>query len=88
MLWNDLITWRKAYSSLICSLGDRRQNGISRCLVMTQGLPGGVVVKNLPANAGDARDMGSIHGLGRSPRKRNGKPLKYYLLENPMNRGA
>ena len=47
-----------------------------------------LVVKSLPAKAGDARDMGSIHGLGRSPRKRNGNPLKYYLLENPMNRGA
>ena len=47
MLWNDLITWRKAYSSLVCSLGDRRQNGISRRPVMTQGLLGGIVVENL-----------------------------------------
>ena len=29
--------------------------------------PGGAVVKNLPINVGDARDMGSIPGLGRSP---------------------
>ena len=88
MLWNDLITWRKAYSSLICSLGDRRQNGISRCLVMTQGLPGGVVVKNLPANAGDARDMGLIHGLGSSPGVGNGNSLQCSCLENSMDRGA
>ena len=47
MLWNDLITWRKAYSSLVCSLGDRRQNEISRRPVMTQGLLGGIVVENL-----------------------------------------
>ena len=47
MLWNDLITWRKAYSSLVCSLGDRRQNGISRHPVMPQGLLGGIVVENL-----------------------------------------
>ena len=43
------------------------------------------MVKNLPANAGD---MGSISGLGRSPGKGNGNPLKYSFLENPMDRGA
>ena len=32
-----------------------------------EGFPGGSVVKNLPANTGDTRDMGSIPGLGRSP---------------------
>ena len=34
-----------------------------------------VVVKNLPSNAGDARDMGSIPGSGRSPGEGNGNPL-------------
>ena len=38
---------------------------------------GGMVVKNLPANAGDARDAGSIPGLGRSPGGGNGNPLQY-----------
>jgi len=33
------------------------------------------------------RDMGSIHGLGRSPRVGNGNPLQYSCLENPMDRG-
>ena len=47
-----------------------------------------LVVKNLPANAGDIRDVGSIPGLGRSPRGGNGKPLQYSCLENPMDRGA
>ena len=37
-----------------------------------KGFPGGVVVKNSPANAGDARDTGSIPGLGRSPGVGNG----------------
>ena len=37
--------------------------------------PGGAVVKNPPANAGDTRDVGSIPGSGRSPRKGNGNPL-------------
>ena len=40
------------------------------------------------ANAGDARDMGSIPGLGRSPGVENGKPLQYSCLENSMDRGA
>ena len=40
------------------------------------GLPGDEMVKNLPANTGDARDVGSIHGLGRSPGVGNGKPLQ------------
>ena len=37
--------------------------------------PGGPVVKNLPTNAGDTRDMGSIPGLSRSPGVGNGNPL-------------
>ena len=47
-----------------------------------------LVVKNLPANAGDARDVGLIPGLGRSPGEGNGNPLQYSCLENPMNRWA
>ena len=45
------------------------------------------VVKNTPANAGDARYVSSIPGLGRSPREGNGNPLQYSCLENPMDRG-
>ena len=40
------------------------------------------------ANAGDARDAGSILGLGRCPGEGHGNPLQYSYLENPMNRGA
>ena len=43
------------------------------------------MVKNLPANAGDA---GSIPGLGRPTGEGNGNPLQYSYLENPMDRGA
>ena len=39
------------------------------------GFPSGTVVKNMPANARDIRDMGSVPGLGRSPGKGNGYPL-------------
>ena len=46
-----------------------------------------LVVKTLPANAGDIRDVGSIPGSGRSPGERNGYPLQYSCLENPMDRG-
>ena len=43
------------------------------------------MVKNLPVNAGDIRDMGSIPGLGRSPGEGYGNPLQYSCLENPTN---
>ena len=46
------------------------------------------MVKNLPANAEDARDAGLIPGLGRSPGAGNGSPLQYSCLENSMGRGA
>ena len=46
------------------------------------------MVKCLPANAGDRRDMGSIPGSGRSPGEGHGNPLQYSCLENPMDRGA
>ena len=47
-----------------------------------------IVVKNLPANAGDIRDMSSIPGSGRSSGGGHGKPLQYSYLENPMDRRA
>ena len=46
------------------------------------------MVKNLPANARDARDSGLIPGSGRSPGGGHGNPLQYSCLENPMDRGA
>ena len=45
-------------------------------------------VKNLPANAGDIRDQGSIPGLVTTPGGVQGDPLQYSCLENPMDRGA
>ena len=47
-----------------------------------------LVVKNSPAKAGDARNMGSIPGSGIFPAVGNGNPLQYFCLENPMDRGA
>ena len=45
-------------------------------------------VKNLPVNAGDTGDAGSIPGSGRSPGGGHDNPLQYFCLENPMDRGA
>ena len=50
---------------------------------MLHGFPGGSVVKNLSANAGDTR---LIPVWGRSPGEGNGNPLQYSCLENPMDR--
>ena len=47
-----------------------------------------LVVKDLPANAGDVRDKGSVPGLGRSPGGRYGNPLQYSCPEKAMNTGA
>ena len=54
--------------------------------VARMGFPGKelLLVKNLPANAGDRRDVGSIPWLGRFPGGRHGNPLQYSCLENPI----
>ena len=46
------------------------------------------MVKILPANAGDLRNVGLILGSGISPGREHGNPLQYSCLENPMNRGT
>ena len=49
---------------------------------LKEGFPGGSVVKNLPASAGDARDVGLTPGSGRSPREGNGNPVHYSCLKS------
>ena len=56
------------------------------CCIAEIGLPGGSVVKNLPANAGDTRNIDLIPGSGKSPGEENGGPLQYSCLGNPMDR--
>ena len=57
-------------------------------LLTKQGFPGGSVVKNLPVDAGDSGDAGSIPGLGRSSGAVNGNPAQYSCLENSTDRGT
>ena len=52
------------------------------------GCPGGSIVKNLPARAGDAGVMGSNPGSGRFPGEGNGYPFQHSCLGNPMDRGV
>ena len=47
-----------------------------------------LLVKNLPAGAGDVRDVGSIPGWGRSPGEGSGNSLQYSCLGNPTNKEA
>ena len=67
-------------------LGSEKLNNMSQR--SHAGFSGGSVVKNPPASAGDARDMGLIPEWGRSPGKGNGSPLQYSCLGNPMDREA
>ena len=53
-----------------------------------RGFPGGTMVKNPPANAGDTGDGDWIPGSGCSPREGNGNPFQYSCVGNPMDRGA
>ena len=54
-------------------------------IVVLTGFPGGSVVKNPPANTGDA---GSIPGSGRSPGEGKGNPFQCSCLESPTDTGA
>ena len=68
------------------------ENQISTLFKNSPGISGApqvvLVIKNLPANARDLRDAGSILGSGRCPVGGNGNPLQYSCLENPMDRGV
>ena len=58
------------------------------CIYSILGFPRGSVVKNLPANRGDIRDVGSVPGSGRSPGGGPGNLLQYSCLESSVDRGA
>ena len=66
-------------------MGSQRIRHIDTCVFLGASQVA-LVVKNLPANAGDVRDVGLIPGSRISPEGGNGKLLQYSCLENP--RGA
>ena len=80
-------TWIKNHTSKREGWGVEKdwQFEISRCKLASQVA---LVVKNLPANAGDVRDSGLIPGSGRSPGGGHGDPLPYSCLETSMDRRA
>ena len=67
----------------VCSPFNLLSGGLLVAISSPRGFPGGSLVKNSPANAGDA---GLIPGSGRFPGERNGNPLLYSYLGNPMDR--
>ena len=80
----DLVT--KAPPGWLSTMGGYTQKGIHAFHFL--GFPAVLVVKNLPDNAEEIKDMGSIPGSGRSPGGGHGNPLQYSCLENPMDGGA
>ena len=76
--------------SLICCHDQQVLIHARGCIqrIHARGFSGGTVGKNLPANAGDTRYMGSIPGSGRCSGVGNGNPLQYSCLKNSMDRGA
>ena len=79
----DLI-WKQG----LCICDRVKLGSLGRAVIKDGASPVALVVKKLPANAGDLRDSGSIPGLGRLPGGGYGNPLQYSCLENLMDRGT
>ena len=74
--------------SVYSNVSHRLESDLDTCYFAQRASPEAQLVKILPANAGDARDVGLIPGSGRFPGEGNGNPLQYCCLENSMDRGA
>ena len=74
--------------SVYSNFSHRLESDLDACYFAQRASPVAQLVKILPANAGNARDMGLIPGSGRFPGEGNGNPLQYSCLENSMDRGA
>ena len=87
---SSILAWRIPWTEELSrmSTGLHRDTTEATLLVMVLGFPGVSVVRNPPANAGDAGDLASIPVSGRPPGEGNGNPLRYSCLRNPMDRGA
>ena len=86
--WTDTHTHKMKYYSAIKKNEVLPFATIWVDLEIVMGFPDGAMVIYLPASTGDARDTGSIPGLGRSPGVGNGNPPQYSCLENSVDRGA
>ena len=84
----NLSTVLKTMNAYILWPGNFTPGNLSYRHTSTWGFPGGKAVRNSPANARDARDMGLIPGSGRFAGERNGNPVQYSCLGNPMDRGT
>ena len=69
-------------------LVSEKGSSILLSISLTRGFPGGAALKNPPANEEDAREAGSVPGLGRFTGGGNGNPLQSSCLGSPMDRGA
>ena len=81
------ITWERNHSCILIPYV-HISISISLSIYIYMGFPIDTVVKNLPANVGDTRDMGLIPGSGRSPGGGNGNPLQCSCPDNPRDREA
>ena len=81
-------TQRKEHWKRSCWLYSHKASGTYWGFWVSGGFPGSSVVRNPPASAGNAGDLGSIPGSGRSPGGGHGNPLHYSCLESPMDRRA
>ena len=81
--WSDSAAAAYVHYTVVCTVHSIRIPDLRGCHS-----DHGAVVKTLPANAGDTRDMVLIPGLGRSPGGGNRNPLQYSCRENPTDRGA
>ena len=79
------IPWTEEPGGLQSAKSQTQLKQLSTAHGRGEGFPGGSVVKNVPASAGDA---GSIPGLERTPGGWHGNPLQYSCLENLMDRGV
>ena len=79
LIWADILSTCKIYVTMPKKCYSHGKFGASKMAL---------VVRNLPANAGDAIDAGSVPGLRRCPAEGHGNPLQYSSLGSPMDTGA